>query len=477
MPELFPFQEKDVQKALGRNTLIASECGIGKTVEAIEVVRRRRVAGARGPVLVLCNNSAKEQWADFIRAWDPGVEVVVTGKAGSWPTEGRPGVELRHYFHPRHDVWILAHHEALSLPRKAEVRARRYYQAPQVWRQFIWEAIIVDECHRYKGRKSQRTVWLMALDGLYRMGMTGTLIEKDPSDAQPILKWLYPGRPEFKNYWKFREEWCFSENGWQGHKKWGGVKPGREREFAALLEPFTIRRGKRDPDVAPDLPPKIEEVVHLTMEPDSPQYKLYSKVARSQDLQVKLPPEFTVGGDWHLIIPNAMALLVRLQQLLADPRILGLRAPSVKQDWIKDYVADNPNEPIVIFTKFRPVAQTLAQDLGAAIAIGGRVERLDDWQRGAVQVLVGTIAKMGESLNLQQARTALFMDHEWSSIKMQQAYDRVDRIDITESKHIVHLEVKGTVDVLVRKALSLKWSEQELIWNFLRDLQASASTP
>ncbi len=467
---------EDIARASSRNTLIASECGIGKTVEAVGIVQARRAQGHVGPTLILCNNTAKPQWAEFIEEWDPGVEVVVTGKAGRWPSPGSDNsgvVDLQHYFHPRSDLYVIAHHEALSLPRQRAARKRRKYNAPKEWKKYVWENIIVDECHRYKSRKAMRWAALRGIDGLHRIGMTGTLIESNPSDTWTMCNWLYPA--QFPRYWEFREEWCEQVKVWGGHTKVAGVKKGREKAFAELLAPFTIRRSKRDADVVPDLPPKIENTLPLKLEPGTAQYKLYAKVALSKDLEVRLPDEYTLGGDWHLLIPNTLSKIVRLQQILSDPRLLGLRAPSLKLEWVKDYVADNPTEPLVVFSKFRDVALQLAEDLDAAIAIGGKVERLADWQQGRVQVLCGTIAKMGESLNLQAASTSIFIDHEWSTIKMQQAYDRVDRIDITESKYIIHMVVNNTVDTLVQQALKDKWSDQELVWHYLKEVQDGAT--
>ena len=82
-------------------------------------------------------------------------------------------------------------------------------------------------------------------------------------------------------------------------------------------------------------------------------------------------------------------------------------------------------------------------------------------------MIVGTIAAMGESLNLQRASTAIFIDQEWSTIQMAQAEDRLHRIDITEPKNIIYLIAENTVDRLVAKALEKKWSQITLVKEFL----------
>lgn len=463
MSSLRPFQKVDVEKHWNRNSLIGSEAGIGKTVEAIAVIRKRRREGHTGPVLVLCNNSAKKQWADHIAEWDPGTDLVVAGKGGSWP-KSSDGIELRHYFHPRTPMWLVAHHESLSLPRKPAARARRKYNAFKAWEPFTWEAIIVDECHRYKSKKAQRTQLLFRLSKLYGLGLSASLIERGPHNLWALLHFLYPG--QFGGYWDFVYDWCVVEQGWHGHKVIGNLRQDRAEEFAAMLRPVLTVRKKRDPDVEPDLPPVIEETVHVPLEEGTAQYRAYADVALAKDLEVRLRD---VEGKWHLIIPNVLARIVRLQQILSEPKQIGIRADSVKQEWVQDYVEDNPEETIVVFTKFRATAQVLADKLDGALLIGGTSERYDEWKAGKLKVLCATIATAGESLNFDNADTAIFIDHEWSTIKMKQAFFRIDRITITSVKHVIHLVTPSSVDVLVQKALEQKWSDQKLVWRYLND--------
>ena len=86
--------------------------------------------------------------------------------------------------------------------------------------------------------------------------------------------------------------------------------------------------------------------------------------------------------------------------------------------------------------------------------------------------MVGTIDAMGEGLNLQWAKNAVFIDSHWSTIKMTQAVDRIHRIDIKESKNI-YLLWSTPEDKLVLDALDRKWSEAELVYHFLQLEQAN----
>lgn len=375
----FPFQEKDIEFALARtHVLNASECGIGKTVEAIEVVHREWAKGDEGPVLVLCNRKAKKQWADMIREqWDEA-PIYITGKAGRWPKEAN-GVKLHDLFHPRHKAWVIAHHEALSLPRRKEAREARSFKAPEVWSQYVWQRIIVDECHRYKSRKSVRTHQLRALDGIKRMGLSGTPIDSNPAQFWTMLNWMYP--QVFPSYWDFQKFYT----GWDD-------KPRNLKHLARLLSEFTIRRMKNDPDVAPDLPPRIDQYVGVDMPEDSVQSFLYRKIADATDFEIKFDPN---SPQWQMVVPNVLAKITRLQQVLNDPRLIGQSAETCKLDYVREWLEDNPTQQVVVFTRFRDTAQRLADEFKGACVIGGREDGYEDWQAGKLRLLFGTIASMG----------------------------------------------------------------------------------
>lgn len=83
-------------------------------------------------------------------------------------------------------------------------------------------------------------------------------------------------------------------------------------------------------------------------------------------------------------------------------------------------------------------------------------------------MLFGTIAAMGEGLDLPHISTAIFLDVEWSSILMTQAVDRIYRINITEAKHIIYLRAVNTVDNLLLDTLNQKWDMRQMIECFIR---------
>ena len=404
----YPFQVEDIKKVQTRNHFIGSECGIGKTLEAIEAVKARRTT-TKGPILVLCLKRSKAQWVEEIREADPGARIIELGTSGRWPS--KLDYTLHNLFHPRHHAWIVSHHEALSLPKSHYSKAwkRWKYKAPKEWRKFVWEAIIVDESHRFKDRRSSRFMWLKTIDSIYKLALTGTPMEKSPADMWSTLHWLYPSL--FTSYWQFFEEFVEYEHPWIGGTRRRdiripkGVKETQAKALAKLLAPFYIQRTKEE--VRPDIPPNIKHSIPVTLDRKEKQWKLYAEIARAKDIEVDLSKIIEPGDVPSLLVPNVLAKIVRLQQVLADPKILGVNAPSAKLEWVTNYVKDNPNEPLVVFTKFRHTAQVLANKLDAHLSIGG--SKLPLQPPSGVHRLVGTIAYIGASVNLQWASTAIFV--------------------------------------------------------------------
>jgi SNF2 family DNA or RNA helicase len=292
-------------------------------------------------------------------------------------------------------------------------------------------------------------------------------MEKSPADLWAILNWLHP--KVFPSYWNFFEEFVEYENPWiGGHARRDikiplGTKKDKGGDLSRLLEPIFIRRTKKE--VRPDIPPNIKHRIPITLDKEEKQYKLYSSIATAKDIEVDLSEIRSPLDVPSILVPNMLAKIVRLQQVLADPNILDIKASSAKLEWLKDYVNDNPDEPIVVFTKFRHTAKVISKMIDAQLAIGGTQLTLP---LEGVQRLVGTIKYIGASLNLQWASTAIFITPEWSTIDMSQALDRIHRIDITETKTTYFLRVPRTVDDLVLKALDGKWSAQELVYHFIK---------
>lgn len=438
----YSFQLEAVELAKLHNCYISFDPGLGKTITAIECVKAFRAeSGLPQRVLVVISPKiAMLQWKREIRAQDPGVAVTLLAEMVDLAT--LPTLVGRDT-----DFYAVTHYDFV----------RRFWKEMRI----LWDVIVADEAHKMKDKDTKWTIAVKKLDhkmGLRKIAMSGTPMEKSPGDLWSVLNWLEPRK--YTSYWAFFDKYVASVPGFVGRKAVGN-KPETLSELGDELRPRMIRRSKAE--AMPDMPPLIETVVPLFLEVN--QRKAYLKVREAKDLVIKFSDVSTMN---EIIVAHELTRIIRMQQIASDPAELAITGPGVKQLWVRNYVADNPDEQILVFSRFRNVAVRFAMDLDAACIVGGKKpHKLEEFLDGKVQVLCGTIGAMGTALDMPMARTIIFVDTVWSSIEMTQAMQRTHRAGITEAKHVLYLEAVGTVDKLIRYAVKYKWTEAELVYKFL----------
>lgn len=424
-------QRREIAAAIDHNLIITSACGAGKTLSAIEAAR-----AFTGPKLIVCRKAARDQWEEAIWAQDNGATIYVAGPGGKLNKEV---VQKAFVTNRRQPIWVIIHYEGL--------RIEWSWLAGK-----FWDVIVADEAHAIRNRGTQTALKLKQLLSRRKIGLTADLIEKSPADAWSPLNWIAP--TTFRSYWQFFEEYVDFEAPPFGGRIINGAKRETADALGQVLSKYTLGHTKEE--IAPDLPPLLEQYVPLSMDPA--QAKLYTDLHKGSLLR-----HDATGPDDELFVPNHLARQVWALQLALDPKIMGYDAPSPKFDWIRNFCRDNPSEQIIILTNFRHFAKRLRTELGAALAIGGDATTLKDFLDGSARILVGTTKTLGESLNLQMAGTMIFADCHWSSTTMHQAKERIHRITITEPKHIIYLKSLHTIDELVIEAWTNKWSEAEFV--------------
>ena len=421
----YPFQQQAIETiSQAPGFILADECGLGKTLTAIEVCKSRKRDHAR--ILVIAPPALLPQWRLEIEDQDPGVPIT---------TVNRMPVN----FAGLYGYFLMSVYDLSS-----ELVRRALYPT-------VFDIVIVDEAHRIKNRKTKTANWVKKITAARRLCLTGTPMEKNPADLWSLLNFIAPD--DFPAYWNFVMRHLDVTEGYFERYVVGGPKD--PVAFGKLLQPYMLRRTKAE--VAPQLPEKIVIEQEVDMTPE--QQKLYDTVKRQKDIIV------TLDNGTQLQITNALALLTKLQQIAAWPALIeeaGVKS-SGKMDWLKSFREDHPNEPMVVFTRFRAIAQRIHDLYGGDIVIGGQREISEN-----PVFCVGTIDAMGEGLNFQWAKHAIFMDSHWSTIKMTQAIDRIHRINITEPKNIYFLW-STREDRLVLDAFNNKMSEAELVYYFLHE--------
>lgn len=475
MKYLRAYQQIASDRGTRENLLIADACGTGKTITGIDIVKRVRYAVAKPVFIVVPSGTVKLQWYNaLIEQLEVGAcDYIqwVDSSTRDWLVE--PG------------TIILTHYEAM----------RKHIKKLST---VTYSLVVADEAHRIKNRKTQRTTALKSIKADKKIALTGTPYTT-PSDVWSIFNWLYP--QFFTSYWRFFDahinyiekvvQLGFSIdvktfNGIRNdcakgfdetylldkYKLTAGklksvlsrgqvikeVQPNALRDpanFARLMRQFTIQRTKED--VRADLPPKIETYVQLEM--GSTQANYYRKLLAADDPIVELAD----GVETSVSI--VLTQILRKTQITSDPALLGLpTGASVKLDWVREWLEDNPNESVLIATRFRAVAEQLAKELdGFTLVVGGKRGTIDS----SVRRIVGTISAMSEGLDLPHIDNTICIDTETSPILMQQLMDRTHRINIDVPKNIYYLQCVNTVDALVDMCWRSHWNTAELVKHYL----------
>lgn len=440
-----------------KRLLLADDTGLGKTITAIDVIKR-----SYGPVLIIVPKTIKLQWYNAMIDQGIVVNTILTLDSALYDLDlDYRGVKV-----------VLTHYEAL---------VKHVDQLKRIQ----WSLVVLDEAHRIKNRKTrrknpnhgkrpgepktiaadtQRTKAVYSLKADRKLLLTATPYdERNPAEIWSLLHWLDP--QFFSSYWRFYD----AHINYQMRDVWGRTireivknKPLRDPEsFARVIRPYMLRRLKKD--VRADLPDRIDQVIDLEMNAD--QAKVYRTL---YDAEINAP----IAPDVEISMPILLTRILRLIQCTTDPALLGHpSASSVKLDWLHNWLEDHPDESVIVFTRFRETAIKInGWGTFDKLIIGGRKR---ENVTTADRRIVGTIAAMGEGLDLPWIDYAIFLDCEYSSILMYQAIDRIYRITIETMKHIYYLQCVNTVDQLVYNVIQHKWSTHQLVEQFLVEVRSS----
>lgn len=408
-PEARVYQNKDIAHMLvSKQTLNRNKPGYGKTFETIEYCR---IMGFKR-ILIICPKSVTHQWKEQFARWWPEVEQLVK-VGGLGPDRGETSIFVTNYEQMLRDqVW-------------------------QQCKQWTWDIIVCDESHRIKNPKAKVTMRIKQLPAIHKMPLTGTPILSHPNDLWSQLNFMgeyYSGR----SYWAFTERFCEIEDNHFG-KKIIGLTPSEASKdlLARILNIITV--GGENQKLT-----EGKNTIVMELEMDKPQRSLYRDIVNLSLDRL---------NEQGITIKNAMDQIVKQQQVttncckftkqesddkLGTKTIICPRNP--KFEWIKDWLEDNAEEKLIVFTKYAETAKSLQQYLSKnkivnAIYIGemsgtARAASKEKYvQQPAVRVLIGTIGAMGTGVDGLQdvCRNVVFLDRDWTPGINEQAEQRVDR--------------------------------------------------
>ena len=389
--QLFPHQQEAKLFLLSRRrAILADQPRVGKTLPTAAAALENL------PALIVCPAIAKTVWEAAFAKLAPNVSVhVVNGKRGASEVNSA-------------DITII-NYDVLQ------------YGVTNVDR---YNTLVLDECHRIKNPKAQRTKAAMLamkkVDHVY--ALSGTPIPNRPIELWPILHGLGIYRGGWYDFaGRYAKMWV---------APWGLDTSGASNlvELKELMKPHVMRRKKEA--IFKDY--KEPQVSLITF--DLPNDKR----------------EQTFDADALLANPNALMAFEGLAEIMREA---GMRKVQAASEFIENLLV--ANEPVVVFAHHKDVVAELEKLLfihKPVIVVGDtprakRDQAIADFQSGQTKCIIGNIAAMSEGVDLSAADTIVFVECTWSTSALEQASSRVENITKNGIAPVIYiLTIKASLD-------------------------------
>jgi superfamily II DNA or RNA helicase len=432
--ELRPYQKEGTRwlsflGSAGLGALLADDMGLGKTVQAL--------AALSGRTLVVAPTSLLGNWQDELARFRPALAASVYHGAGRSLDAGA-AVTLTTYAILRRDKDALA-----AVP---------------------WDTVVLDEAQAIKNPESQVAQAAFALSGARRITLTGTPVENRLEELWSQMHFLNPGLLGGRS--DFDERYA------------APIAAGDldvAEHLRLRIRPFVLRRRKAE--VAPELPPRTELVLHAVLSPE--ERAVYDAVAAATREEVVA--QLAAGAG----LMAALEALLRLRQACCHPRLLPGQTleQSAKLELLVDRLDTCAAEghKALVFSQWTSLLDLVEPRLTAA---GLGFARLDGATRDRAAVVgrfqsregppvfLISLRAGGTGLNLTAADHVFLLDPWWNPAVEEQAADRAHRIGQDKPVFVHRLVAAGTVE---ERILALQAKKRALADAALSGAAAAAS--
>ena len=431
---LRPYQKQGVAwlqflRSAGLGGVLADDMGLGKTLQTLCAIK--------GRTLIVCPTSVVHNWRAESQRFRPALKLCVY--------HGRD-----RKLDPAADI-TLTSYALLRLDQ-------------EVLQAVAWDALVLDEAQAIKNPESQAARAACAMPATFRLALSGTPVENRLDELWSLMHFTNRGLLGGRSHFADTIE-----------RPIVAGDAAAVSKLRARIKPFIMRRLKRN--VAPDLPPRTESVMHVEL--DEHERGLYDAVrAAAQKDVIGL---LESGGG----VMAALEALLRLRQAACHPALLpGQSAQtSSKVERLVDAlstVADEGGRSLV-FSQWTSLLDLIEPALQGA---GVKFCRLDGSTRdrdGAVKafqdpagppVMLISLKAGGSGLNLTAADHVFICDPWWNPAVEAQAADRAHRIGQDKPVFVYRLV---TVDTVEARILDLQERKRALADAALDGAAAGAS--
>lgn len=406
----------------GLNACLADDMGLGKTLQTLTVLHMRSSLGAS---VVIAPKSVCHNWQVEAERFTPSLHVKIIENATACADILATA--------DKHDLVIVSYG---LLPLIGEQLA-----------QCSFANIVFDEAQAIKNPLSLRAKAAFALNGQFKIALSGTPIENHLGELWSLFNFLMPGflhtLPVFK-------------------KRFGNADKNQQQAdtLKTLIAPFILRRTKQT--VLTELPDKTE--INLTFALSEKEQALYEATRLNALEQAN-------HKDSQYI--NILASLTKLRRACIAPQLLleSSKLPSSKLDTAQAIIEEllENNHQALIFSQFVDVLKLLEKRLqkrgidycylDGSMSTHKRKQQVDKFQAGHAPLFLISLKAGGTGLNLTAADYVLHLDPWWNPAVEQQASDRAHRLGQTRPVTVYRLIAQNTIE---EKILQLHEHKQAL---------------
>lgn len=408
--------------------LLADDMGLGKTLQTLSFLDDLRSRDEMGPVLIVVPSSLIFNWQDEIQKFTPELKLTLFSNQDIEKIS-------RQLAHKTQMVIIttygmLAEHEA-------------YFS------QYKFNIIIFDEAQNLKNLTTKRTSSARALNGNFKICLTGTPMENHYGEFYSLVDLLVPG--SLGELADFRKNFVNTEL----------ITTERMDDLKLKVKPLLLRRTKKE--ILDQLPEKQETKVSIAFE--ERQKEIYRDIALSYNERVKETMEAQGVASVQL---QMLTAILRLRQACSDPAAL----PNVQYEKVPPKIETllesvkelvESGESALIFTQFIQTLEHTAKILQAnGVPVFVLHGKIPTKQRQAVlsqftksnsgAALIMTLKTGGVGLNLTKASYVFHLEPWWNPSVENQATDRAHRLGQNKAvqvfKYIMHESLEEKIELL-----------------------------
>ncbi len=426
----------------GVGACLADDMGLGKTIQTLALIQSRADDGA---TLVVAPASVVRNWVTETEKFAPSLQPLLFGEGDRETMVKEAGAK---------DMVIVTYD---LLQRENELFTNKKFRT-----------IVLDEAQAIKNRSTKRSETAMALQGDFKMLVTGTPLENHLGELWNLFQFINPGL--LGSVQGFQDKFIMPIEKLRDDE--------RREQLRKLVQPFILRRRKSE--VLKELPEKTEIV--LTVELSDEERAFYEALRRNALESLTASKEDDNGGMKQLKI---LAEIMRLRRACCNPKLVKpeTRIESSKLKLFGEIVEEliENNHKALVFSQFTSHLSLLEdylkskgiryQYLDGSTPLPKRQDRIKAFQAGEGDLFLISLKAGGTGLNLTAADYVIHMDPWWNPAVEDQASDRAHRIGQLRPVTVYRLVTENTIE---DKILKLHEHKRDLADSLLSGTDVSA---